>query len=253
MRLKEIAGYGSALVLLSWATIALADIVVLKHGGQREGKIIGKGAQEIVLQTPDGEVTYFERGEILEIKMGGTGVASFVSAPKTSGTPKDQKRQTQRSEPKRETGTIRPQEPQPVSGSTSAGISRGITEPQSQQRSGTGTVTISFGIAKQKTEQPSGVQPAAVRMSVVPVLGILGTVLGLVGALIILTAAFRNDGVGTGFLCLCIPFYILYYAAARYTSERKAIVLAIYFGGLLLQVVAQILGFNEFLKHIGLL
>ncbi len=65
------------------------------------------------------------------------------------------------------------------------------------------------------------------------VLYIVGLIAALIGSIIILIAAFRR-GIGTGFLCLFIPFYILYFAFARYESERKGLVIALWLGGIVL-------------------
>mgnify|MGYP000935036043 CR=1 FL=1 len=72
------------------------------------------------------------------------------------------------------------------------------------------------------------------------VLMMVGSLMGLIGGIIILIHAFKSS-VGQGFLCLCIPFYILYYAFARYESEKKKMVLTIWLGGILLQIIGQVI------------
>jgi hypothetical protein len=79
----------------------------------------------------------------------------------------------------------------------------------------------------------------------------MGTVLMIAGlacllaaavcGLIILIAAFQEDAT-QGLLCLCIPFYILYYGFARYESEHKPIILGIWIGGAILGNVLQFAG-----------
>lgn len=44
-------------------------------------------------------------------------------------------------------------------------------------------------------------------------------------SIIILIHAFQTS-VGQGFLCLCIPFYVLYYAFARFQHPKKNVLLA---------------------------
>ncbi len=68
----------------------------------------------------------------------------------------------------------------------------------------------------------------------------MSTVLGLVAlvcilasfvcGIIILVAAFQEDVV-QGLLSLCVPFYILYYAIARFESDNKALIIAIWLVG----------------------
>ena len=79
----------------------------------------------------------------------------------------------------------------------------------------------------------------------------MGTVLAMVGLLcvlasavcgiIILIAAFQED-VTQGLLSLCVPFYILYYAFARYESENKALILAIWLGGGIIGNILRVVG-----------
>lgn len=52
-------------------------------------------------------------------------------------------------------------------------------------------------------------------------------------SIMILIHAFQAS-VGQGLLCLCIPFYILYYAFARYQHPKKNLLLAAWLiGGIL--------------------
>jgi len=69
-------------------------------------------------------------------------------------------------------------------------------------------------------------------------LAMVGSIASLVGGIILLIAAFK-ESVGQGFLCLCIPFYILYFAFAKYESEKKSLVLAIWLGGTVISWIGQ--------------
>lgn len=65
---------------------------------------------------------------------------------------------------------------------------------------------------------------------------ILSGVLNLVGfacSIIILIHAFKAS-VGQGFLCLCIPFYVLYYAFARFEHEKKTLIIGVWLGSFIL-------------------
>jgi hypothetical protein len=76
------------------------------------------------------------------------------------------------------------------------------------------------------------------------ILTMLGLVLSLAGGvcgIIILIAAFSEEVV-QGILCLCVPFYILYYAIVRYQSEHKPIVVGVWLGGLILGAILQGVG-----------
>jgi len=58
-------------------------------------------------------------------------------------------------------------------------------------------------------------------------LGSLLSLVALVCSIIILIHAFKAS-VGQGLLCLCIPFYILYYAFARFEHEKKNLILIVW-------------------------
>ena len=59
--------------------------------------------------------------------------------------------------------------------------------------------------------------------------------------IIILIAAFQED-VTQGLLSLCVPFYILYFAFARYKSDKKGLIIAIWLGGGIIGGILQSLG-----------
>jgi len=61
-------------------------------------------------------------------------------------------------------------------------------------------------------------------------------------SILILIHAFKAS-VGQGFLCLCIPFYVLYYAFARFEHEKKSLIIAIWLGaGILAAILAGMSG-----------
>lgn len=62
------------------------------------------------------------------------------------------------------------------------------------------------------------------------VIGLLFTLVGLVCHIIILVHAFKSS-VGSGFMCLCVPCYILYYMFNEFEHEKKGLIIAGYFGG----------------------
>ena len=53
---------------------------------------------------------------------------------------------------------------------------------------------------------------------------------GLVCSILILIDAFGND-VTKGLLCMCVPFYIFYFAFAEFENPHKPVILGIWFGG----------------------
>jgi hypothetical protein len=75
-------------------------------------------------------------------------------------------------------------------------------------------------------------------------MGMLALVFDLVGivcAIIILIHAFKNGGALQGILCLCVPFYILYYMFAKFEHPKKNLIIAGYFGGFIIAVVLTIM------------
>ena len=60
--------------------------------------------------------------------------------------------------------------------------------------------------------------------------GLVCVLASLVCSIIILVAAFQ-ESILQGFLSLCIPFYILYYAIARFENDNKAMILVIWLLG----------------------
>ena len=64
----------------------------------------------------------------------------------------------------------------------------------------------------------------------------------LVCAVIILIHAFSKGGILQGFLSLCIPFYIFYYAFAKFEHEKKNLILGLWLGAIVLQCVFIFMG-----------
>ncbi|MGH9669643.1 MAG: hypothetical protein ACRD3A_05975 [Terriglobales bacterium] len=81
--------------------------------------------------------------------------------------------------------------------------------------------------------------------AVFDLLGLLSVVLyfvALVCWVIILIHAFKNGGALRGILCLCVPFYIIYYMFAKFEHERKYLIIGGYFGGFIIGRLLQCRG-----------
>lgn len=61
-------------------------------------------------------------------------------------------------------------------------------------------------------------------------LGLICALASVVCYFVILIAGF-NDGAGKGLLCLCLPFYILYYAFAEFNHEKQGVIIGVWIGG----------------------
>ena len=72
------------------------------------------------------------------------------------------------------------------------------------------------------------------------VLSGIGGLASLVGGIIIMVAAFK-ESTGQGFMCLCIPLYVFYFAFAKYESEKKNTVLAVWLGGVVVQIIGTLI------------
>jgi hypothetical protein len=59
--------------------------------------------------------------------------------------------------------------------------------------------------------------------------------------IIILIAAFKEETV-KGLLCLCVPFYILYYAFTGFKHEKKGLIIGVSLGGVVLGGILQVVG-----------
>ena len=61
-------------------------------------------------------------------------------------------------------------------------------------------------------------------------LGLVCFLAALACGVMILIHAFKESAV-QGLLCLCVPFYILYYAIVKFEHEKKGLILGIWLGG----------------------
>lgn len=69
-------------------------------------------------------------------------------------------------------------------------------------------------------------------------LGMIFSLVGLVCNIIVLIHAFK-ESVGQGFLCLCVPCYILYYMFAKFEHDKKGLIIAGSLGGGVIGNVCQ--------------
>ena len=74
---------------------------------------------------------------------------------------------------------------------------------------------------------------------VIAIIGLVCSLVSLVCAVIILIDAFKAE-VLQGILCLCVPFYILYYAFAKFEHEKKGLIIAGWLGCAILNGVLQV-------------
>ena len=73
---------------------------------------------------------------------------------------------------------------------------------------------------------------------------IVGSLLLLVAAifgLVLLINAFKQ-GIGPGIMCMFVPFYMLYFAFAKYTSPKKGLVLGGWLGGSIVGAIVLTIG-----------
>ncbi len=71
------------------------------------------------------------------------------------------------------------------------------------------------------------------------IVGLLCSLASFVCTIIILIAAFKEEVV-QGLLCLCVPFYVLYYAFVRFENDNKTLIIAVWLGGSILGAVIQV-------------
>ena len=80
------------------------------------------------------------------------------------------------------------------------------------------------------------------------IIGMVFLALAAIFGLVILIGAFK-ESVGQGLLCMFVPFYMLYYAFARYRSSKKGLVVGSWAGaavlGTTLMVVGSVMAANE--------
>ena len=70
-------------------------------------------------------------------------------------------------------------------------------------------------------------------------LALVFQLVAFVCAIIVLIHAFKNGGALQGILCLCVPFYIIYYMFAKFEHEKKNLIIGGYFGGIIIALVIQ--------------
>jgi len=74
--------------------------------------------------------------------------------------------------------------------------------------------------------------------SLLAIVGGVCSLAALVCYIIILIAAFQDEVI-QGVLSLCVPFYILYYAFARFESDNKGLIIGIWLGGAIVSNIIQ--------------
>ena len=77
-------------------------------------------------------------------------------------------------------------------------------------------------------------------MAILGILSFVFLLAGFVGWIIIMIAAFKESA-GQGLLCLCIPFYIFYFAFAKFENEKKGLIIAIFLGGYIIGMILQVM------------
>jgi hypothetical protein len=75
------------------------------------------------------------------------------------------------------------------------------------------------------------------------ILGHLFVLLSVVCSALVLLHAFQRS-VGTGFMVLCLPPYLLYYSFSQFEHRRKGLILAGFFGGFVLGVALRAFGLS---------
>ncbi len=70
-------------------------------------------------------------------------------------------------------------------------------------------------------------------------LSLVGGLASLVGSIFILIHAFQRS-VGTGFMVLCIPCYIFYYAFTQFEHPKKQMILGVWLGGVALNILGSV-------------
>lgn len=78
---------------------------------------------------------------------------------------------------------------------------------------------------------------------------LLFNLVAFVCAIIVLIHAFKNGGALQGILCLCVPFYILYYMFAKFEHPKKNLIIAGYIGGIVISLVIQFVFMGGSMMH----
>ena len=72
------------------------------------------------------------------------------------------------------------------------------------------------------------------------ILALVGGIVNFIFGIVLLVAAFKRS-VGTGFLTLCVPFYIFYFMFAQYQSPKKKMVITVWFVSLVLYIIGAVI------------
>ncbi|MFT5092296.1 MAG: benzodiazapine receptor [Planctomycetaceae bacterium] len=75
--------------------------------------------------------------------------------------------------------------------------------------------------------------------TVLAILGLVCSLASLVCSIIILIDAFKKEVI-KGVLCLCLPFYILYYAFTQFEHEKKGMIIGGWLGGTIVGFACQL-------------
>ena len=76
-------------------------------------------------------------------------------------------------------------------------------------------------------------------------LALVFQLVAFVCAIIVLIHAFKNGGALQGILCLCVPFYIIYYMFAKFEHEKKNLIIGGYFGGVIVALALQFMAVSS--------
>ena len=77
--------------------------------------------------------------------------------------------------------------------------------------------------------------------TVLAILGLICSLASLACSIIILIDAFKTEVI-KGVLCLCVPFYILYYAFTQFENDNKGVIIAVWLLGSIVNVGLQVAG-----------
>jgi len=67
--------------------------------------------------------------------------------------------------------------------------------------------------------------------------------IGVVLALVLTISAFKQGGVGAGIMSLLVPFYLMYFAFAKFVSPKKGLIVGGWLGSLTVGTALVIIGY----------
>lgn len=67
--------------------------------------------------------------------------------------------------------------------------------------------------------------------------------IGVVLALLLTISAFKQGGVGAGIMSLLVPFYLMYFAFAKFVSPKKGLIVGGWLGSLTVGTALVIIGY----------